>query len=83
MIAFEITSYDVQQAVKDYLKIELSMFQADRIFDRLDLQLISDKAAFESDGDGGSPEDDKSIDEATLRAWKEIVRQVNEKSLIN
>ncbi len=82
MLGFEITSEDVQRAVKNKLGIELTLFEADRIFHRLDLEKVSDKAAFESDGDGGTADDDAAMDEAMERAAEEIVRQVNTRSLI-
>lgn len=82
MIAFEITELDVQRAVKNHLGIELSEDEAMRIFNGLDLEKVSDKAAFESDGDGGSADDDVAMDEATERAYEEIARQVNARSLI-
>ena len=82
MIAFEITSLDVRSAVKKHLGIELTLFEADRVFNGLDLEKVSDVAAFESDGDGGTADDDVAMDEAMDRAAEEIVRQVNARSLI-
>lgn len=83
MIAFEITELDVQRAVKNKMGIELSEDDAMRIFNKLDLEGVSDRAAFESDGDGGTADDDAAMDEATERAHEEIVRQVNVRKLIN
>lgn len=82
MIAFEISELDVQRAVKNHMNIELSENDAMRIFNGLDLEKVSDKAAFESDGDGGTGDDDVAMDEAIERAAEEIVRQVKARKLI-
>lgn len=81
MIAFEITELDVQRAVKNQMNIELSEEDAMRIFNKLDLERVSDRAAFESDGDGGNDDDD-AMDEATERAHDEIIRQIKTRKLI-
>jgi len=82
MIAFEISELDVQRAVKNQMNIELSEKDAMRIFNKLDLERVSDRAAFESDGDGGTDEDDAAMDEAIERAHDEIIRQIKTRELI-
>lgn len=82
MNAFEVTELDVKQAVKSRLGAQLADEQAMRIFNRLDLKRISDRAAFESDGDGGTSGDDQAMDEATERAHDEIVRQIKAMNLL-
>lgn len=82
MNAFEVTELDVKQAAKTRLGAQLTDEQAMRIFNRLDLERVSDRAAFESDGDGGTSGDDQAMVEATERAHDEIVRQIKTRSLL-
>lgn len=82
MNAFEVTELDVKQAVKNRLGAQLTDEQAMRIFNRLDLERVSDRAAFESDGDGGTNGDDQAMVEAAERAHDEIVRQIKARKLI-
>lgn len=69
MIAFEITTDDVQTAVKQGFDVELTDDQAEQVLSLLNKQLVSDMAAFHAD-------DDDALNEATQRAHINIIWQI-------
>ena len=72
MIAFEITTDDVQTAVKQGFDVELTDDQAEQILSLLNKQLVSDMAAFHADDD----DDDDALNKATERAHINIIWQI-------
>ncbi len=79
MITFEIYEMDVWYAVRYKMNIDLTDEDALRILGQLDLQAMSDEAAFQSDG-GDDADDD--MDAATERAYDEIIRQIKTRKII-
>lgn len=76
MITFEIYEMDVWYAVRYKMNIDLTDEDALRILGQLDLQAVSDEAAFQSDGG------DDADDAATERAYDEIIRQIKTRKII-
>lgn len=79
MYAFEISPDDVQSAVKRHFNKDVDDLTASRLFDKLDLQAVSDAANFD---DEGGYADVSGMEAATIRAEDEVAAQIKTKKLL-
>lgn len=73
---FEITEWDVVAAVKKATGKDIDPDKAYKALSLFDLKAASNAAAFQSDGDGGTGDDDDAMNEATDRAVDNMAEQM-------